>query len=169
MEKLDRFLDKMVTYASGHLSGWLVIIMTILVMVEVVSRYVLRQPLMIADEFSGYILAVMTFTGLAYTWKEKGHIRIEVLFSRLPHRAALWLRAVVLLGIVAFMPILAKALLDLTLYSIQWDMRSASWLRFPVVWPQMLMFLGAVIFYIMLIVGFIKAMVAAWTGKGDQI
>ncbi|MDP2930929.1 MAG: TRAP transporter small permease [Chloroflexota bacterium] len=169
MKKLDRFLDILATYASGHFAGWLVVVMTCLVMVEVVTRYVMRRPLMVADEFSGYMLAAMSFIGLAYTWKEKGHIRIEVLIGRLPRRIAKWVRLVTLLGVCVFMPVLGKAIFDLVIYSWRWDMRSASWLRTPLVWPQMLMAFGALLFLVMLIGQLIKTIHAIRTGEGEEV
>ena len=62
----------------GFLSAWLVPLMMMLVVVDVFMRYVMRHPLMIADEFSAYLLVALSFLGFAYTWRQGGHVRVEV-------------------------------------------------------------------------------------------
>jgi len=47
--------------------------MMMLVVVDVFMRYVMRQPLMVSDEFSAYMLVALSYLGFAYTWREKGH------------------------------------------------------------------------------------------------
>ena len=58
----------------------------VMLLVEVLTRYILRSPLSIAEEMGGYLLVSITFMGLAYTWKEKGHVRVTLIFSRLPEK-----------------------------------------------------------------------------------
>jgi TRAP-type C4-dicarboxylate transport system permease small subunit len=81
MEKVWRVIEK-VSYAVGYLAGWILLGIITLTMVEVVSRYILGQPLILCDEFGGYSLFAITFLGLAYCAKEKGHIRITFLVER---------------------------------------------------------------------------------------
>ena len=45
-----------------------------LTMAEVVSRYVLRNPLILSDEFGGYALVAISFLGLAYCAQAEAHI-----------------------------------------------------------------------------------------------
>ncbi len=52
---------------AGYIGGWLVPLMTLLILIEVVMRYVVHQPLMISDEFSAYMLVALAYIGLAYT------------------------------------------------------------------------------------------------------
>ena len=76
---------------GGHVCGWLVVVMMLLVAVEVFMRYVLHQPPIIADEFSGYMLVAISFIGIAYTWKLKGHVRIGTLLTVVPKPISNWL------------------------------------------------------------------------------
>ena len=73
---------------SGHLRGWLLVFMVLIVLAEVISRYAMHRPLMIADAISGHILVIIAFMGLAYTWKQRGHIRIRVVVDRVSPRVA---------------------------------------------------------------------------------
>ena len=127
-----------------------------LVLIEVVSRYVVRHPLRVADEFSAYMYVAAVFLGAAYTWKEKGHVRIEVVADRLSPRAALWLRLVVLTGALVFIPVLINATYELFTYSMDIGMRSATWLRVPLGPVQVFMFIGLIILFSQVIIEFIK-------------
>ena len=46
---------------------------------EIVVRSVFGKTLYISDEYSGYLMAMLTFFGLAYTLRERGHIRMMFL------------------------------------------------------------------------------------------
>jgi len=92
MKKISAVIEKIDNF-FGYVSGWLVPSMMVLVAVEVFMRYVLHNPAMVADEFSAYMLVGLSYLGLAYTWRKGGHVRITLLVSRLPAKAASWMRA----------------------------------------------------------------------------
>ena len=102
MKQIGYIIDKIANF-FGFVSGWLVPLMMLLVAVEVFMRYVLHNPAMVADEFSAYMLVALSYLGLAYTWKQGGHVRITLLVSRLPAKAASWIRLIVLIMIFIFM------------------------------------------------------------------
>ena len=52
MEKVWRVIEK-VSYAVGYFAGWILLGIIALTMVEVVTRYILGQPLILCDEFGG--------------------------------------------------------------------------------------------------------------------
>ena len=78
MKRIIRIIDGL----SG-LSGWLAGIMMFAAMVLVVAEIVWRTgfsgTLYITDEYSGYLMTMLTFSGLAYTLRERGHIRMMML------------------------------------------------------------------------------------------
>ncbi|MDP2931115.1 MAG: TRAP transporter small permease subunit, partial [Chloroflexota bacterium] len=81
MGKLNRILDAL-SYWTGYIAGGVILAIMSLTMIEVVTRYVLHRPLILSDEFGGYSLVIIAFLGFAYTWKERGHIRITFAVSR---------------------------------------------------------------------------------------
>ncbi len=95
MKRLGSFIARLVNI-SGHVFGWLVPIMILLILFEVFMRYVVGQPPIIAEEFGAYMLVALSYLGLAYTWREKGHVRITALVDRLPTRVSGWLRLITL-------------------------------------------------------------------------
>ena len=141
MQKLSEIIDRLADW-MGYVSGWMVPIMVVLVAVEVFMRYVLHNPPMVADEFSAYLLVGCSFLGLAYTWRQGGHVRITILVSRLPSKAASWIRLFVLILILAFMIGVTKAGYDMIAYARMIGLKSDTWLMFPLFWPQLTVFLG---------------------------
>ena len=103
----------------GYVSGWLVPAMMLLVAVEVFMRYVLHDPAMVADEFSAYMLVGLSYMGLAYTWRQGGHVRITLLVNRLPVKVASWIRLCVLIMIFIFMIGITHAGWEMIVYARQ--------------------------------------------------
>jgi len=75
------------TRGSAAVSCVAVYIMLALLFVEVTMRNLLHRSTLVADEIGAYLLAVVTFMGLAYAFQEGAHIRLTLVISRLPPRA----------------------------------------------------------------------------------
>ncbi len=131
--------------------------MMLLVLVEVVSRYGFGRPLMVADEFSGYLLVAISYLAAAYAWREKGHVRITALVSRLPPRVSSWLRLVTLL-LALFVAIgLSQAAYSYLQTSFRLGMSSGTWLRFPLQGPHMTLMIGFTLLSLMILVEITRA------------
>jgi TRAP-type C4-dicarboxylate transport system permease small subunit len=141
MKRYRQIMDK-IAYICGLIASGLVPIMVFMVAVEVFMRYVLQNPPMIADEFSAYMLVALSYLGLAVTWRRGGHVRITLLVSRLPVKLAGWLRLVVLIMIFIFMAALTHSALTMVVYAYEINLRSDTWLTFPLIWPQLTVFIG---------------------------
>ncbi|MBD5770802.1 TRAP transporter small permease [Marinomonas colpomeniae] len=66
---------------SGLLSGLCIVIITLLLLAQIIGRlfgFIVPS----AEDFAGYALAASTFLGLAYTFREGGHIRVTLLIQR---------------------------------------------------------------------------------------
>ena len=70
---------------SGYLAGLCIILITLIIVAQIVGR-LLGFIVPSAEDFSGYSLAAATFFGLAYTFREGGHIRVSLAISRLPKK-----------------------------------------------------------------------------------
>jgi len=137
--------------------GWLLMVLMFMILVEVLTRYILQSPLSIAEEYGGYMLVAITFVGLGYTWKERGHVRVEWVINALSLKVQSWLRLITLIMATAFALIMIKASYDLVSYSYLFGTRSGSWLRTPLIWPQIVLIIGAVLLFIQLIAELIRA------------
>jgi TRAP-type C4-dicarboxylate transport system permease small subunit len=116
--------------------------MMALVLVEVFSRYIMGRPLMVADEFSAYMLVAMSYLAAAYTWRKRGHIRITAFVSRLPLKVADWLRIVALVLALFVTAGLIQSAYSYLRTSFRINMASGSWLHVPLQGPQMTLAIG---------------------------
>ena len=166
LQSIIKFIEKVTDVLSGHLQAGIIFFLMVLLLVEVLTRYILRSPLSIADEMGGYLLVSITFMGLAYTWKEKGHVRVSLLISRLPDKLAHLLRFITLILATVFTLPLMKACYDLVSDSLLFESRSGSWLRTPLAYPQAILLIGAIILFLQLVAEIIKATIAM--GKSEE-
>ena len=169
MKKIIRVIETMSDIMSGHFAGWLIVGMTALMMAEVVSRYGLRQSLMVSDEFSAYMMLVVSFMALAYAWRRHSHIRIEIITQRLPLRIRNWVRLVALVIALIIVPALTKACYDLITYSIAHSEKSASWLMVPLAPVQVFMFIGCALLCLQIIVELVYAVRTIRTPGGEVL
>lgn len=72
-------LDKLYL-ASGYLSGFCIVLITLIITAQIVGR-VFGFIVPSAEDFSGFALAAATFFGLAYTFREGGHIRVTLVIQ----------------------------------------------------------------------------------------
>lgn len=75
---ISRIIDK-TSDIFGVIAGVTMVLGVILVLTEVVVRSVFDSTIYITQEYMGYFMVSITLLGLAYTLKEKGHIRLTFL------------------------------------------------------------------------------------------
>ena len=115
MESFVRLCDRL-SNACGLASGLLMVVSTLLVLDEVLVRTAFDTTLYITEEYSGYLMAAMTFLALAYTLKDKSHIRMTFLHTVAKGRVKIWI------DIFAFsVGFLFCALLTYTMTDFFWD------------------------------------------------
>jgi len=95
------------TIALSFAGMFLLIPMMLLTSGEVVGRALWNQPIPGSVELSSYMLAVFILLGVAYTHQVKGHVRVEMLVSKLPKRTRLTLEVVTTLLSLFIIAILA--------------------------------------------------------------
>jgi TRAP-type C4-dicarboxylate transport system permease small subunit len=138
-------------------------------MAEVVSRYVLQDPLILADEFGGYALVAISFLGLAYCAQERGHIRITFAVERMSRLGAGRTRVVTLALALAMVAVAAWVSWQFLGDSFARNMRSNSLLSVPLKWPQMAMPVGFTLFAVVLLGQLVEAIANLRAGRpADQ-
>jgi len=167
MKRLGRILES-IANIGGYFSGWLVPAMMVLVFVEVFTRYVVRQPLMIADELSAYMLVAISYLAAAYTQKEGGQVRITALVTRLPTRVASWLRLITLSLLFLFALAITHSSYAYMALSFKLGMKSGTWLRVPLQPIQMTVAIGFAILFLVIIVELVRAIRNIRAGKSAE-
>lgn len=92
---LRTLLDKLYL-SSGILSGLCIIAICLVILARVVGRW-LAIEVPSSDDFAGFLLAAASFLGLAYTFREGGHIRVSLFTARLSDKLNHYLSCLVLI------------------------------------------------------------------------
>lgn len=166
MRRFRRVTEVLVNIASKEFSMWLVFITMCIIVVDVITRYILKSPLGISTEMGGYAGIAIVFMGLAYTWKAKGHIRVLFVVDKLPAKARNWLRVVTLVMAAAVTVALIIGAFDLLAYSFSVGAKSGTHLNILLQWPRLVLPIGAMLVFFQIIVNLIDAVGAIRTPKG---
>jgi len=146
---MRRFLDGLYIF-SGALSGLFIVAITLVILVQIVSRWV-GFIVPSTDDLSGFFLAASSFLGLAYTLKKGGHIRVSLVIQRLSHRQR-HSQELLVLVVGSSLAILMSWHLGYMVYeSWVFEDVSVGYLPIPLWIPQSSMALGIIIFNIALI------------------
>jgi len=78
IKKIVTWCDRMADW-GGYLSGLIICLGLCLTLAEIVQRSFFDRTLYVAEEYCGYFMCALTFSALAYTLKERAHIRMTFL------------------------------------------------------------------------------------------
>lgn len=106
--KIKRFfgLIDTITDKIGKTVSLLIVLMMVLTVIEVVSRYVFNNPTIWAWPINRQLFGVFIMFGGAYTLLYGGHIKIEVLYNRFPARMKAIARLIALACFLIFLGVL---------------------------------------------------------------
>lgn len=82
MKTLIKILENIIN-VIGTFCGFLMILMTLNVLYNVVMRYVFNDVSIGMQELEWHLFSAMFMLGIAYTLKEDGHVRVDVIYSNL--------------------------------------------------------------------------------------
>jgi TRAP-type C4-dicarboxylate transport system permease small subunit len=66
-------------------------LVTMLIAVDVIGRYVFNQPVSGSTELIQFALVILVFSSLAYCACEDGNVRVDVIYARLPSHIRIYL------------------------------------------------------------------------------
>lgn len=117
-----------------------------------------------SDEISSFLFAVGTSWSLAYVLVTRGHVRIDALYIHFSPRtrALLDLFAMLVLGI--FTAALVERSWDVAFTSYVEEIRSNSPQRLPLAWAQLPWFAGIALFFLALVLAFLRSLSALLRG-----
>lgn len=107
------------SYGVGQVISWLTLLLVILIMTVVISRYLLGVGSIAIQESVSYVHAIIFMLGLAFTLQRGGHVRVDIFYREFSprHKAA-----VDLIGATIFLlPLCGLILVG------SWDYVMASW------------------------------------------
>lgn len=155
MKKVISLIERFSTWGA-FLSAMFMVLIVVLIAVEILLRSVFKVSTLISDEYSAYFFVGVVLLGLAYTFKEEGHIKITLVTSVLGKRgqAALdILSTVVAVAMTSFALYYASAMVyDSWLL----DMRADSISETPIYLSQLAIPLGLLMFDLQLVARLLK-------------
>ena len=145
MGKVGRFFDRFIAwlgYVGIGMGAVSVVAMTMLITLNVIMRYIFKNPLRSIEEYSAYLLVLLVFMGLAYAMRLERHINVEVVVRRLPKRVRDSLEVIISLVGLALMGVYFRFAWELFMDSLQHGVRSINVSGTPMWIPQMFVWLG---------------------------
>lgn len=85
LEKVLTYID-LVSEWTGKAASYLVLLLTAAISYEVVARYAFNAPTLWAQEVSTYLFGSFFMLGGAYVMRHDGHVRVDMVYSRLSSR-----------------------------------------------------------------------------------
>ncbi|NOX34551.1 MAG: TRAP transporter small permease subunit [Deltaproteobacteria bacterium] len=99
LEKFVSLIDR-VSDRIGYVVGWITTLMVLIVFYDTVMRYIFNEGNVALQELEWHLFAVVFLLGAAYTLKEDGHVRVDIIFVNLSEKTKAWID---LLGIFIFL------------------------------------------------------------------
>jgi TRAP-type C4-dicarboxylate transport system permease small subunit len=150
MEKIAKFFDKIANW-GGYISSVFMIFIVALILIEIFLRTFFHTSTLISDEYSAYFFVVVVMLGLAYTFKDEGHIRITIILGKLNPKLNKILDIICLLIALALTVFMFYYSMKMVIDTRSLDMRADSIAETPVYIPQIALPVGYFLFILSII------------------
>jgi len=131
---------------GAYLASMLLVSLVCLVITEIFIRHFFDMSTMIADEYSGYIYLASIFLGLAYTFENKAHIRINIITSKLSQKSNTFIDVFAGLITIAVLAFVLYRTILFTYDSYEMEMLSEAVSETPLYLTQLVMPIGIILF-----------------------
>lgn len=145
---IGRFAN-MLGNVSAVIAGVAIVAILLLVCTEVVLRP-FKISLQIVDEVCGYLNAGVVFLGLAYTLREGGFIRVELVYDRIKGRLKDGVRWLIVLTGLVYAAVLFYFTIIHVYYLYYKDVRAVSVMETPEWIPQSVAIVGLAVLLVQL-------------------
>jgi TRAP-type mannitol/chloroaromatic compound transport system permease small subunit len=142
----------------------MILLASIVVSVEVVSRKLLSFAFSGSDEIAAYLFAVGTSWSLAHVLVTRGHVRIDVVYGYLGARGKAAFDLIAIVGLAILVTAIVDRTGEIFLDNLAGANRSNTPLRIPLAWPQAPWFAGFVLFLIVTVLAFLRSVQALVRG-----
>jgi TRAP-type mannitol/chloroaromatic compound transport system permease small subunit len=83
--KLEQFFDRF-SNIMGWIAGFLNLVMLANVFYDAIMRYFFRSGSIALQEMEWHLFSIVFLFGMAYTLKEDGHVRVDILYEKFSPR-----------------------------------------------------------------------------------
>ena len=151
--KINNYLNNLYKL-SGNIAAAFLFLIAIFILIGIASRlfgFYIRG----LAEYSGYCMAASSFLALAYTFNEKGHIRITLFLEKANKRIKIFLELWCLTIATFFSGFLSFYFIKMLIISIDFKERSEGADEIYIWIPQTTVAIGSTIFFICVLHNFI--------------
>jgi TRAP-type mannitol/chloroaromatic compound transport system permease small subunit len=85
-----KFVDKL-NATIGKQTSWLTLALVLVVVFDVVIRYVFNESSVAMQELEWHLFAILFLMGTAYTLQKDDHVRVDLFYSKFNVRQKAWL------------------------------------------------------------------------------
>jgi TRAP-type C4-dicarboxylate transport system permease small subunit len=124
------------SWVAALLSGLATLVIAVLISADVLLRYFFNSPLLFVDEVASFLLVLVIFGGLAYTFQCGAHVRVDLATTQLPPGLRAWLRAAGLLLGIGFLLVVSWTTLQSAITAYRYG-RVSTVMLYPL-WAPML-------------------------------
>ena len=146
INKINNFLKK-IYIISGYIAAIFLIFVALFILTGIVSR-IFNFYIRGLSEYSGYSMAASSFFALAYTFYDKGHIRITLFLEKLDKVKKRFAEIWCLIIASFFSGFLAFYFIKMTIISIKFKERSEGADEILIWIPQTSVAIGSLVFFI---------------------
>jgi TRAP-type mannitol/chloroaromatic compound transport system permease small subunit len=169
MEKAFRVVDQASVW-TGKLASYLMAALVVAICYDVFLRYAMNKPTHWAFELTYMVYGAYAMLGVAYCQVMKTHVRMDLLYARLPPRARAWT------DVVCYLCLFFPLLIVLTykcgehgLWAFTSGERSSSSVWRPALWPfKLAITFGFALFLLQGFVDFLRTLLIAIRGGSHE-
>lgn len=102
MKFLNRYVELInkINSTIGKYTSWLTLALVLVVVFNVITRYVFNASSVAIQELEWHLFAVLFLMGAAYTLQKDDHVRVDLFYSKFNVRQKAWLN---LVGVIIFL------------------------------------------------------------------
>ncbi|WP_083191526.1 TRAP transporter small permease subunit [Salipiger sp. CCB-MM3] len=134
-----------VTRAGNLIAGLALLAILVMITAEIVSRNLFGRSLPFSWDYSAYAMGTAFMMGAADALRRGAHVRVTAVLESVPRPLSRVIEFGACLAGLAACAALAWALSEMAWLSFQRGSTSSTVMRTPLVWPQSLVALGAII------------------------
>jgi TRAP-type C4-dicarboxylate transport system permease small subunit len=150
-EGILRGLIKILLKICTFLAGVFLVVMLVIIVIGVLSRYVFNFPFYFVEEYSGYLMVGIGFLGTAYAFHKRAHVRVDTVSEMLPKRARAGLETITMFIGICIIAILLWYSVKLFLMDFKGNVLSSTIMQTPLWIPQTFILIGWAVLLGMLI------------------
>ena len=158
MRNALNFFDLM-SKALGGCAAVLTVSIAVVIITEIGARSIFNYSFSFAWEYSAYAMGIAMFCGMAFTLRTAGHIRVSLLSSALSKISAYIVDVLCTIAGIVFSGFISFALCQLAWGSFVSGSTSPSVTATPLIIPQGLIALGAVMLTLQFVGRFIRLII----------